>query len=43
MAETVVITGAGAGVGRAAAHAFASRGARIGLLARSAALAVVSH
>lgn len=32
--ETVVITGATAGVGRATAHAFARRGARIGLLAR---------
>ena len=32
--ETVVITGASAGVGRAVAHAFAQRGARIGLLAR---------
>ncbi|PWC54310.1 SDR family oxidoreductase [Azospirillum sp. TSO22-1] len=30
----VVITGASAGVGRATAHAFARRGARIGLLAR---------
>ena len=32
--EVVVITGASAGVGRATALAFASRGARIGLLAR---------
>ena len=32
--EVVVVTGASAGVGRAVAHAFASRGARIGLLAR---------
>jgi short-subunit dehydrogenase len=32
--ETVVITGAAAGVGRAVAHAFAARGAKIGLLAR---------
>lgn len=32
--ETVVITGASAGVGRATARAFAQRGARIGLLAR---------
>ena len=32
--EVVVITGASAGVGRAAARAFAKRGARIGLLAR---------
>lgn len=31
---TVVITGATAGVGRATAHAFAARGARIALLAR---------
>lgn len=38
MTETsrvVVITGASAGVGRAAAHAFAREGARIGLIARS--------
>ena len=33
-AEVVVITGASAGVGRATAHAFAKRGAQIGLLAR---------
>src|SRR5947207_1464575 len=32
--EVVVITGASAGVGRAVAHAFAKRGAHIGLLAR---------
>lgn len=32
--EVVVITGASAGVGRATAHAFAKRGAHIGLLAR---------
>jgi short-subunit dehydrogenase len=32
--EVVVITGASAGVGRATVRAFASRGARIGLLAR---------
>ncbi len=32
--EVVVITGASSGVGRATAHAFAKRGARIGLLAR---------
>jgi NAD(P)-dependent dehydrogenase (short-subunit alcohol dehydrogenase family) len=32
--EVVVITGASAGVGRAAARAFAQRGASIGLLAR---------
>jgi short-subunit dehydrogenase len=34
MPETVVITGASAGVGRATAHAFAARGARIALIAR---------
>ncbi len=34
MPETVVITGASAGVGRATAHAFAARGAQIGLIAR---------
>ncbi|HEY1299583.1 MAG TPA: SDR family oxidoreductase [Stellaceae bacterium] len=34
--ETVVITGASAGVGRATARAFAKEGARIGLLARGA-------
>ncbi len=33
--ETVVITGASAGVGRATVREFAKRGARIGLLARS--------
>jgi NAD(P)-dependent dehydrogenase (short-subunit alcohol dehydrogenase family) len=33
-AEVVVITGASAGVGRATAHAFGRRGARVGLLAR---------
>jgi NADP-dependent 3-hydroxy acid dehydrogenase YdfG len=33
-AETVVITGASAGVGRATAREFARRGARIGLIAR---------
>src|SRR5947209_19693484 len=32
--EVVVITGASGGVGRAAARAFAGRGAHIGLLAR---------
>lgn len=32
--EVVIITGASAGVGRAVAHEFARRGARIGLLAR---------
>ena len=35
-AETVVITGASAGVGRATAHRFAKAGARIGLIARDA-------
>lgn len=34
MPKTVVITGASAGLGRAAAHAFASRGDRVALLAR---------
>ncbi|MBV8737531.1 MAG: SDR family oxidoreductase [Alphaproteobacteria bacterium] len=34
MSETVVVTGASAGVGRATAHAFARREARIGLVAR---------
>jgi short-subunit dehydrogenase len=33
-AETIVITGASAGVGRAAARAFAAAGARLGLIAR---------
>lgn len=33
-AETVVVTGASAGVGRATARAFGARGARVGLLAR---------
>ena len=33
-AENVVITGASSGVGRATAHAFAKRGANIGLIAR---------
>jgi NAD(P)-dependent dehydrogenase (short-subunit alcohol dehydrogenase family) len=32
--EVVMITGASAGIGRATAHAFARRGAKIGLLAR---------
>lgn len=32
--ENVVITGASAGVGRATAHAFAKRGANVGLIAR---------
>ncbi len=35
MPETVVVTGASAGVGRATVRAFAQRGARIGLLARN--------
>ncbi|MDP9474264.1 MAG: SDR family oxidoreductase [Actinomycetota bacterium] len=35
MPETVVITGASAGVGRATVRAFAKQGARIGLLARN--------
>lgn len=34
MPEIVVITGSSAGVGRATAHAFAARGAHIGLIAR---------
>jgi short-subunit dehydrogenase len=34
MPETVVITGASAGVGRATAHAFAARRAKVGLIAR---------
>jgi NAD(P)-dependent dehydrogenase (short-subunit alcohol dehydrogenase family) len=34
--QTVVVTGASAGVGRAVARAFAARGARIGLVARGA-------
>lgn len=33
--QTVVITGASAGLGRAIAHAFAARGARLALLARN--------
>jgi NAD(P)-dependent dehydrogenase (short-subunit alcohol dehydrogenase family) len=36
MSTTVVITGAGAGVGRATARAFAERGCNVGLLARDA-------
>lgn len=35
MSKTVVITGASAGLGRAIAHAFAKRGARLALLARN--------
>ncbi|CAA9520369.1 MAG: Short-chain dehydrogenase/reductase SDR [uncultured Thermomicrobiales bacterium] len=35
--QTVVVTGASAGIGRATARAFAERGARIGLIARGAA------
>jgi NADP-dependent 3-hydroxy acid dehydrogenase YdfG len=34
MPEVVVVTGASAGVGRATAHAFAKRGASVGLIAR---------
>ncbi|HJU20245.1 MAG TPA: SDR family oxidoreductase [Stellaceae bacterium] len=34
--QTIVVTGASAGVGRAVAHAFAARGAHIGLIARGA-------
>ncbi|MBV8301798.1 MAG: SDR family oxidoreductase [Candidatus Dormibacteraeota bacterium] len=34
MSESVVVTGAAAGVGRAVAHAFAKRGARLTLVAR---------
>jgi short-subunit dehydrogenase len=34
MAEVVVVTGASGGVGRATAHAFAKRGAAVGLIAR---------
>jgi short-subunit dehydrogenase len=37
MPETVVITGASAGIGRATAHAFAARRAQIGLIARESA------
>jgi NAD(P)-dependent dehydrogenase (short-subunit alcohol dehydrogenase family) len=37
MSQTVVVTGASAGVGRAAAVAFASRGDRVGLVARGGA------
>ncbi|MBS1868746.1 MAG: SDR family oxidoreductase [Actinobacteria bacterium] len=36
MSKTVVVTGASAGVGRAAARAFGARGDRVALLARSA-------
>jgi NAD(P)-dependent dehydrogenase (short-subunit alcohol dehydrogenase family) len=36
MSTTVVVTGAGAGVGRAVARAFAERGCNLGLLARDA-------
>ena len=34
--QVVVVTGASAGIGRAAAHAFATRGAAVALLARGA-------
>ncbi|MFI6823902.1 SDR family oxidoreductase [Micromonospora sp. NPDC050187] len=37
MTQTVVITGASAGVGRAVAHRYATRGARLALIARGAA------
>jgi NAD(P)-dependent dehydrogenase (short-subunit alcohol dehydrogenase family) len=37
MSQTVVVTGASAGIGRAVAQAYAGRGARLGLLARGAA------
>uniref|UniRef100_UPI000E3CF14E SDR family NAD(P)-dependent oxidoreductase n=1 Tax=Allorhizocola rhizosphaerae TaxID=1872709 RepID=UPI000E3CF14E len=36
-AQTVVITGASAGIGRAVANVYARRGARVGLIARGAA------
>jgi NADP-dependent 3-hydroxy acid dehydrogenase YdfG len=34
MVQTVVITGASAGIGRAAARLFGARGAQVGLIAR---------
>ncbi|MEU7588079.1 SDR family NAD(P)-dependent oxidoreductase [Micromonospora sp. NPDC049230] len=34
MTQTVVVTGASAGVGQAVAHTYAARGARLALLAR---------
>jgi NAD(P)-dependent dehydrogenase (short-subunit alcohol dehydrogenase family) len=37
MTQTVMITGASAGIGRAVARAYAERGARLGLIARGAA------
>jgi NADP-dependent 3-hydroxy acid dehydrogenase YdfG len=40
-ARVVVITGASAGVGRAAAHAFANEGACIGLIAFLAIIGVL--
>lgn len=44
MTQTVVITGASGGIGRACARAFARRGARIGLLARGrAGLEAAAH